>query len=57
MNTKIKELLNEILNHQIANRGTKHAFYKCYTYSGYKMPAWVKKAEKMLVTIAKAEEK
>jgi hypothetical protein len=38
-------LLNEILKHQIANRGTKNAFYICYTYDG-KFPDWVEKAER-----------
>ena len=41
------EMLNEILDHQVANRGTKHAFYRCYTY-GDKMAPWVKKAEKLI---------
>ena len=41
------EMLNEILDHQVANRGTKHAFYMCYTY-GDKMAPWVKKAEKLV---------
>lgn len=44
----IRRLLNEILDHQVANRGTEHEFYKCYTYSGNKMPPWVKKAERVV---------
>lgn len=41
-------LLTEILNHQIANRGTPYAYYLCYTYNFGKMPDWVKKAEKLV---------
>lgn len=49
---KVAELLNEILDHQIANRHCDPArytpHYKCYTYNTGDMPAWVAKAEKML---------
>jgi len=49
---KIRELFNEILNHQIANRNSKHAFYKSYTYNKT-FPVWVKKAEKMIQELNK----
>ena len=41
----LRALLNEILDHAIANRGTDDAFFCCYTYGHDKMPAWVAKAE------------
>ena len=45
---KVENLLNNILNHQVANRSCKKdAFYRCYTYDHGKWPDWVKKAEKM----------
>lgn len=45
---KMASLLDEILDHQIANRGTENEYYKCYTYPTGEMPKWVKKAEKLL---------
>ncbi len=41
----ILQLLDEILNHQIANRGSEHAFYRCCTYRSGQFPPWVAKAE------------
>ena len=42
-------LLNEILDHQVANRGHgKSAFYICYTYAHGQWPKWVTKAERLL---------
>lgn len=49
--SKIRRLLNEILSHQIANRGQPNAFYRCYTYPGGEMPAWVAKAEALLAQL------
>ena len=46
-NEQIIALLNEILNHQVANRGTNSAFYICYAYDNT-FPEWVEKAEKMI---------
>lgn len=52
----IIKLLNEILDHQVANRGGQNPFYTCYTY-GYdangiaRMPPWVEKAENILKTL------
>ena len=45
---KIVKLLNEILDHQVSNRGSVNAFYTCYTYNGGDFPPWVKKAEKQI---------
>lgn len=45
---KLLGLLNEVLDHQIANRGTPNAFYRCYTYGNRGMPAWVAKAERAI---------
>ena len=50
---KYKKLLNEILDHQIANRGLgDDEFYRCFTYGRDakgkpRFPSWVKKAKKM----------
>ena len=49
--TELLALLEEILNHAVANRGSEHAFFLCYTYNHGEMPAWVGKAEKMLETL------
>ena len=46
--TPLKDILNEILDHQIANRGSEHAFYRCYTYKYGDFPEWVLKAEHMV---------
>ena len=45
---QVHKLLNEILDHQIANRGGKWPFYKCYTYASGTFPDWVAKAEAMV---------
>ena len=50
------DLLNEILDHQIANRGSEHAFYSCYTYEYGKFPEWVLKAEHILSDLRKTKE-
>lgn len=52
---RLVSLLNEILDHQIGNRGTERAFYRCYTYNHGEMPAWVAKAERM-VRLQRADE-
>lgn len=46
----IMELLEEILNHQVANRRNKDAFrfYRSYDYPAGEMPEWVAKAEQVL---------
>lgn len=45
---KVVNLLEEILNHQVANRSRKQdSFYRCYTYAHGEWPAWVKKAESL----------
>ena len=45
---KLLKVLNAALSHQIANRGTDAAFYKCYTYPRRSFPQWVKDAEKLI---------
>ncbi len=49
---KLRELLNEILNHQIANRGTDSA-YHMYCSSAKDMPEWVAKAERAIQELSK----
>jgi hypothetical protein len=44
----LKAVLEEAWEHQMANVGTMHEFYKCYTYSGGKTPDWIERARKML---------
>ena len=44
----VMTLLEEILDHAIADRGTPDAFFKCYTYPHDEMPPWVAKAEKVV---------
>ena len=45
----LREALDAALDHQISNRGTRNAFYRCYSgYAFGKMPDWVTKAYKAL---------
>ena len=45
----IMALLEEILNHQVANRkNNAFRFYRSYDYSDGKIPEWVAKAEQVL---------
>jgi hypothetical protein len=44
----LKAVLEEAWEHQMANVGTMHEFYRCYTYSGGKTPDWIERARKML---------
>ena len=49
---KVEELekaLEDALEHQVANRGTGYAFYRCYTYENNQMPSWVANAERLAV--------
>ena len=48
MSDKMIALLEEILAHQVANLGTEHEFYTCYTYKSGEMPEWVDKAKEAL---------
>jgi hypothetical protein len=45
------ELLKEILEHQVANLNNPHGheFYRCYTYNPGDMPAWVRKAKRLVL--------
>ncbi len=43
-----RKLLREILKHQVANLGSSHEFYSCYTYEHGEMPPWVAKAKALL---------
>jgi chromosome segregation ATPase len=47
-NKRYREALESALNHQVANRGSKHQFYATYTYRVGVMPEWVKQAEQAL---------
>jgi len=47
-NSSYVDFINEILDHQIANRGTRYSFYRCFTYGHGKMPKWVSKAERLI---------
>lgn len=44
----LRNLLSDILNHSVANRGTEGAFFRCHTYRTGEMPEWVKRAEKAI---------
>lgn len=44
----IKELLQEILEHQVANLDTDNEFYICYTYKYGEFPPWVNKVKEVL---------
>lgn len=47
-NAALKKVLNAALDHQVANRGKRGAFYRCYTYGPDQWPEWVAEAEKLL---------
>jgi len=38
---RLREALEAALKHGVANLGTKHEFYTCYTYEHGEMPEWV----------------
>lgn len=44
----LETLLEMALKHSVANRGTEHAFFNCYTYPHGKFPVWVDLAERVL---------
>jgi hypothetical protein len=45
---ELESVLELALNQQVANRGTKHEFYMCYSFDQGKFPAWVTEAKKAL---------
>jgi len=45
---ELKSILELALNQQLANRGTKHEFYICYTFDHGNFPTWVTESKKAL---------
>jgi hypothetical protein len=52
---RLAELLQEILEHDVANLNTEHEFFACHTYGSKNMPVWVEKAKRAIADAKEAK--